>query len=164
MEALLLIRSVVEAEGRQNKVEAIVGERELLDGAIHEVDVWSTCPCRSSLLHHSRRRIHPDELGIRELSGHPAQELPGATSDIENGIDGPGGVGGFFDRRSLHWSEEERLQNRAVIVRRPTIEVRDVPILCHQPETFSGERCARRATARSISRRIMLPMARTGIQ
>jgi hypothetical protein len=108
-----------------------VGEGELLDGAIHEVDVFSICPCRLSLLYHSRSGVHPDKLGIWELLDHTADELPGPASHIENRFDGPGIDGGFAHGRFLHWPEEQALQNRAVIVRRPAIEVGDVSILCH---------------------------------
>jgi hypothetical protein len=131
MEALLLIRPVVEAEGRQDKIEMGVGEWELLDGAIHEGDALSICPCRLSLFHHSGSGVHPDELSVRELLDHTAEELPSPTSHIENRFDGPGIGSGFADRRFLHWSEQEVLQNRAVIARRPAIEVGDVSILYH---------------------------------
>ena len=109
MEALLLIRPVVEAEGRQDEIEMGVGERELLDGAVHEVDAFSIYPCRPSLSHHSRSGVHPDELGVREPLDHAAEELTSPASHIENRFDGLGVDGGFADRRSLHWSEEHSL-------------------------------------------------------
>ncbi len=108
-----------------------VGEGELLDRAIDEVHVFSIGPCRLSLFHHSRSGVYPDELGIRTLFDHATEELPGPASHIENHFDGSGVDGGFADRRFLDWSEEEALQDRAVIVRRPAIEVADVSILCH---------------------------------
>jgi len=70
VEALPLARPVMEAEGRQDKIEVGIGEREPLDRAIHEVDM-SICPCRLSLLHHSRSGIHPDKLGVGEATIHP---------------------------------------------------------------------------------------------
>lgn len=83
-----------------------VGEGELLDGAIHEVDTISVCPCRLSLLHHSWSGVHPDKGGVGELSDHTAEELPGPASHIENRFDGPGVDGGLCDCRFLHRSEE----------------------------------------------------------
>jgi hypothetical protein len=135
-----LIRPVVETEGRKHKIEMGVGERKLLDGAIHKFDASSICQCRSSLSHHPWGGVHPDKLGIWELIDHAAKELPSPTSHVENRFDGPGVDHGFADGRFLHWSEEEALQNRAVIVRRPAIEVGDVSILCHHRQCGGCQR------------------------
>ncbi len=152
MEALLLIRPVVEAEGRQDEIETGVGERELLDVTIHEADLLSTC--RLSLLHHSAGGVHPDNLGIWELLDHTTEEFPSSASHIENCIDGPGVDGDFSDRRFLHWFEEEALQNRAIVVGRPAIEVGDVSILSHPAsvEAANVRRKVHRAQARRYRR------------
>lgn len=85
VETLPLIRPVVEAEGRQNKIEVGVGEREALGRAIYEVDA-SICPSGSSLLHHSGSGIHTDKLGSgkRRSMRRSSWPVPHPTSSTDS--------------------------------------------------------------------------------